>query len=93
MLNRVILIGRLTRDPELRYTTSGVAVVNFSLAVDRPYLNQQGQRDADFIRIKVWRKLAETVANNLGKGWLLSMVAWRFAPMMPRTELNGRYQK
>lgn len=73
MLNRVILIGRLTRDPELRYTASGVAVATFTLAVDRPYANQQGQREADFIRVKVWRKLAETVANNLGKGRLVAV--------------------
>jgi len=73
MLNKVILIGRLTRDPELRYTPSGVAVATFTLAVDRPFANQQGQREADFIRIKVWRKLAEVVANNLGKGRLVAV--------------------
>ena len=73
MLNRVILIGRLTRDPELRYTPNGVAIANFSLAVDRSYTNQQGQREADFIRIKVWRKLAEVCANNLSKGRLVAV--------------------
>ena len=55
MLNKVILIGRLTRDPELRYTANGIAVATFTLAVDRPFTNQQGQREADFIRIVVWQ--------------------------------------
>ena len=73
MLNRVVLIGRLTRDPELRYTTSGIAVANFSLAVDRPYTNQQGERETDFIRVVVWRKLAETVANYMAKGRLVAV--------------------
>ncbi|MHB1125591.1 MAG: single-stranded DNA-binding protein [Bacillota bacterium] len=73
MLNRVILIGRLTRDPELRYTTSGVAVTTFTLAVDRSYTNQQGERDTDFIKVVVWRKLAEICANNLGKGRLVAV--------------------
>lgn len=73
MLNRAILIGRLTRDPELRYTGNGVAVATFTLAVDRPFTNQQGEREADFIRIVVWRKLAEVCANNLGKGRLVAV--------------------
>lgn len=73
MLNRVVLIGRLTRDPELRYTGSGVAVASFTLAVDRPFTNQQGNRDTDFIRIVTWRKLAEVCANNLGKGRLVAV--------------------
>lgn len=73
MLNRVILIGRLTRDPELRYTASGVAVTTFTLAVDRNYVNQQGERGADFIRITTWRKLAETCANHLNKGRLVAV--------------------
>jgi len=73
MLNRVILIGRLTQDPELRYTGSGVAVTNFTLAVDRPFTNQQGERETDFIRIVVWRKLAEVCANNLEKGRLVAV--------------------
>jgi single-strand DNA-binding protein len=73
MLNRIILIGRLTKDPELRYTSSGAAVASFTLAVDRNYANQQGQREADFIRIVVWKKLAEVCANNLGKGRLVAV--------------------
>lgn len=73
MLNRVVLIGRLTRDPELRYTPNGVAVTTFTLAVDRPYSNQQGQREADFINIVTWRGLAETCANYLKKGRLTAV--------------------
>lgn len=73
MLNRVILIGRLTRDPELRYTTGGIAVANFALAVERPFSNQSGERDVDFIEIITWRKLAETVAQHLGKGRLVAV--------------------
>ncbi|KUO52942.1 MAG: single-stranded DNA-binding protein [Desulfitibacter sp. BRH_c19] len=73
MLNKVILIGRLTRDPELRYTGSGIPVANFSLAVDRPFANKQGERETDFIRIVVWRKLAEVCAKNLGKGRLVAV--------------------
>jgi len=73
MLNRVILIGRLTKDPELRYTPNGVAVATFTLAVDRNYTNQQGQREADFIPIVTWRGLAENVANYLKKGRLTAV--------------------
>lgn len=68
-MNKVILIGRLTKDPELRFTAgSGVAVTTFTLAVDRNFSNQQGEKTADFIPIVVWRKLAEVCANNLTKG-------------------------
>jgi single-strand DNA-binding protein len=73
MLNRVILIGRLTRDPEMRYTPSGVAVTQFTLAVDRPFTNSSGEREADFIPIVVWRQLAETCANYLRKGRLAAV--------------------
>ncbi|MDG0873163.1 single-stranded DNA-binding protein [Paenibacillus dendritiformis] len=73
MLNRVILIGRLTRDPELRYTPSGVAVTQFTLAVDRPFSNQSGEREADFIPVVTWRQLAETCANYLRKGRLTAV--------------------
>lgn len=73
MLNRVILIGRLTRDPELRYTPQGVPVASFALAVDRPFSNQQGEREADFIDCIAWRKLAETVGNHLTKGRLVAV--------------------
>lgn len=73
MLNRIVLIGRLVADPALRYTSSGTAVTNFRLAVDRPFANQQGERDTDFIDVVAWRKLAEVVANNLGKGRLVGV--------------------
>jgi single-strand DNA-binding protein len=70
MLNRVVLIGRLTKDPELRYTPNGVAVANFTLAVDRNYKNAQGERETDFIPCVVYRQLAELCANYLAKGKL-----------------------
>lgn len=73
MLNTVVLIGRLTRDPELRYTPGGAAVAGFALAVDRPFTNQQGERETDFIDIVCWRQLAEQVANHLGKGRLVAV--------------------
>lgn len=70
--NRVVLIGRLTRDPELRYTAGGLAVTTFSIAVDRRFKNQQtGERQTDFFRCKAWRQKAEFVANYLGKGRLV----------------------
>jgi len=72
-LNRVILIGRLTRDPELRYTPAGVAVTQFTLAVDRPFTSQGGEREADFIPVVTWRQLAETCANYLRKGRLTAV--------------------
>lgn len=73
MLNRVILIGRLTRDPELRYTPAGVPVVRLTVAVDRDFQNQQGERQTDFIDIVAWRKLAETVSNHLSRGRLVAV--------------------
>lgn len=73
MLNRSILIGRLTKDPELRYTPAGVAVANFFLAVDRPFTNAEGEREADFIPITTWRELAETCANYLRKGRMIAV--------------------
>ena len=73
MLNRVILIGRLVRDPEMRYTPSGVASVRMSIAVQRPFANQQGERETDFIDLRAWRKLAETCAAHLKKGRLIAV--------------------
>lgn len=67
-MNKVFLIGRLTRDPELRYTGSNTAVASFSLAVNRNFTNQSGEREADFINIVVWRKQAENVKNYLSQG-------------------------
>ena len=73
MLNRAVLTGRLTRDPELRYTTSGTAVVSFTLAVDRQFRNQNGDRDADFINCVIWRKSAENFSNFTHKGSLVGI--------------------
>ena len=67
-MNKVVLIGRVTRDPELRYTASNIPSVRFTLAVNRPFENQSGQREADFINIVVWRKQAENVKNYLTQG-------------------------
>ena len=72
-MNKVILIGRLTKDVDIRYTEAGKAVANFTLAVDRPYKNQKGKQEADFIRIVVWGKLAENCGNHLGKGRLVAV--------------------
>ncbi|AHF11163.1 MAG: single-stranded DNA-binding protein [Dehalobacter sp. 4CP] len=73
MLNRVVLIGRLTKDPELRYTPNGVAVASFTLAVDRNYKNSQGEKETDFIPCVVFRQLAELCANYLAKGRLAAV--------------------
>ena len=73
MLNRVILIGRLTRDPELKYIPSGIPVASFTLAVDRPFTNKDGEKETDFIPIVVWRKQAENCASYLGKGSLVAV--------------------
>ncbi|WP_217588444.1 single-stranded DNA-binding protein [Lentibacillus saliphilus] len=73
MLNRVVLVGRLTKDPDLRYTQSGVAVANFTIAVNRPFSNQQGAREADFINCVVWRRPAENLANFMKKGNLIGV--------------------
>ncbi len=73
MLNRVVLIGRLTKDPELRYTPTGVAVANFTLAVERNFKNAQGERETDFIPCVVYRQAAEYVVNYISKGKLASV--------------------
>jgi len=69
-MNRVTLVGRLTKDPELKYTPNDIAVTTFTLAVNRTFTNQQGEREADFVNIVVWRKAAENAANYLKKGSL-----------------------
>lgn len=74
MINNVTLVGRLTKDPELKYTPSGVALSRFTLAVNRTFSNQQGEKEADFINILVWRKQAENVANFLRKGSMAGVV-------------------
>ena len=68
MYNLAVLAGRLTKDPELRYVPSGHPVANFTLAVDRPFTNQQGERETDFIDVVAWRKLAEVASQHLQKG-------------------------
>jgi single-strand DNA-binding protein len=73
LLNKVVLIGRLTDDPELRYTPNGTAVCNFTLAVERNFRNRDGDYDTDFIDIVVWRNQAENCANYLSKGRLVAV--------------------
>lgn len=72
-LNNVILIGRLTRDVELRHTPSGVAVAKFTVAVDRSFQREGEEKKTDFIDVVVWRKLAETCAEHIGKGRLVAV--------------------
>lgn len=67
-MNKIVLLGRLVREPEVRYTTTGKVVCQFTLAVDRPFTNQDGQREADFINIVVWGKIGELAGNSLSKG-------------------------
>ncbi|MBO4948385.1 MAG: single-stranded DNA-binding protein [Peptococcaceae bacterium] len=72
-MNKVLLIGRLTKDPELRYTQSGTAVASFTLAVNRRFSNQNGEREADFINCVAWQKSAEFVANYFRKGQQMAL--------------------
>jgi single-strand DNA-binding protein len=73
MINRVVLVGRLTRDVELRYTSSGDAVGRFTIAVERNFTNASGEREADFISATIWRKAAENFANFTGRGALVAI--------------------
>lgn len=73
MLNSVVLVGRLTKDPELRYTPSNQAVATFSLAVNRNFKSQNGEREADFINCVIWRQQAENLANWAKKGALIGI--------------------
>ena len=68
MLNKIFIMGRLTRDPELRRTQSGTAVAGFALAVDRDYKNADGTKDTDFIEVVAWRSTAEFVSKYFAKG-------------------------
>ena len=72
-MNKIILIGRLTKDPELKYTQSGTAVCTFNLAVNRRFSNQNGEREADFINCQAWQKTAEFVANYFKKGQQMAL--------------------
>ena len=73
MINRVVLVGRLTRDPELRYTTNNIANLRFTVAVNRQFTNQSGERQADFIGCVAWRSQAENMAKFLRKGSLIGV--------------------
>lgn len=73
MINRVVLVGRLTKDIDLSYTPQGIAKAQFTLAVNRSFANQSGEREADFIQIQAWRKQAENAANYLKKGSLVGI--------------------
>lgn len=73
MINNTVLVGRLTKDPDLRYTANGAAVASFSLAVNRNFTNQSGEREADFINCVIWKKPAETLANYARKGTLIGV--------------------
>ena len=73
MINRAVLTGRLTKDPELRTTQSGLSVVSFNLAVDRPYKDNNGNYGADFISCVIWRKAAENFCNFTSKGSLVGI--------------------
>lgn len=73
MINNLTLVGRLTKDPDLKYTGSGTAVATFTLAVNRNFTNQSGEREVDFINCVIWRKPAETLANYAKKGVLIGV--------------------
>ncbi|MGT2935265.1 single-stranded DNA-binding protein [Streptococcus castoreus] len=73
MINNVVLVGRMTRDAELRYTPSQVAVATFTLAVNRAFKSQNGEREADFINCVIWRQPAENLANWAKKGALIGI--------------------
>lgn len=73
MINNVVLVGRIVRDPELRYTPQNTAVATFTLAVNRRFKNAQGEREADFINCIIWRQPAENLANWSKKGTLVGI--------------------
>lgn len=72
-MNKTFLIGRLTRDPELRYSSSNTPIVNFTIAIDRQYTNKDGQRETDFIRIVAYNKQAENISKYVTKGSLVAV--------------------
>lgn len=89
MINSVALNGRLTRDVDLRYTTSGIAVGQFTLAVDRRFKSKSGNRETDFISCQIWRKSAENLANYAHKGSLIGIEG----RIQTRTYDNNQGQK
>lgn len=72
-MNKVMLVGRLTAKPELRYTGSNTAFLRFTVAINRPFVNSEGKREADFINVVAWRKQAETIAKFFDKGNLIAI--------------------
>ncbi len=90
MMNRVILVGRITKDPEVKMTQSNIAVATFTLAVNRQFADQSGERQADFIQCVVWRKQAENLARFVKKGALLG-VEGRIQTRQYETENGMRY--
>lgn len=73
MINKVILVGRITKDPELRFLQSGVGTVSFTIACDRQYVSQNGERGADFINCVAWRQTAEFMSRYIKKGYMMSV--------------------
>lgn len=90
MINRVILVGRITKDPELKVTQSNISFVRFTLAVNRQFADQSGERQADFIQCIVWRKQADNLAQYIRKGALLG-VEGRIQTSTYETENGTRY--
>lgn len=73
MINNTILVGRLTRDADLKHTGSGIAVASFTVAVERSFTNQNGEKEADFINVVAWRKTAEIISNYTQKGSMIGI--------------------
>ena len=90
MINNVVLVGRLNRDPELKQTSSGISFVNFTIAVNRTYVDQSGERQADFINCVVWRAQAENLARYMRQGSLIG-VEGRIQTRSYETEEGMRY--
>jgi single-strand DNA-binding protein len=90
MMNRVILVGRITKDPEVKSTQSNIPVVTFTLAVNRQFSDQSGEKQADFIQCVVWRKQAENLARFVKKGALLG-VEGRIQTRQYEAENGTRY--
>ncbi|MET1995960.1 single-stranded DNA-binding protein [Enterococcus faecium] len=74
MMNNVVIVGRMTKEADLRYTQGGNAVASFTVAVNRNFTNAQGEREADFINCVIWRKAAESLADLTSKGTLIGIV-------------------
>ena len=91
MLNQIIIMGRLTRDPELRRTQSGTAVCSFSVAVDRDFKSQSGEKETDFIDVVAWRSTAEFVAKYFTKG-RMAIVEGRLQ-IRPWTDKDGNNRR